>query len=305
MRSLYGGAPAGRVSKDALRSRSTNDMAPTIRAGLLGQSRIEGGSLPAPDGRGVRSGESIIRRPCTLTRSGPKCGSRRSCWPVRGAIDAPRRRSRFSVTSTSSTSATTMAPFSAVVAALDDHRVAVEDAGIDHRCRRRLRARSGRRGRSGCRAPQPWCSGRAAPRSGCRRRSGRTAADRPRRCPGRPARRAAPRRNRRGSRSAKTAALGAAPPHRRAALSSGNFTTSSARARCASRRIKPRSSSPLISRWMPDLDRRFSASFISSNDGATPVAASRWLMNISSSCCFFVSIAISPARILLRARNKP
>ena len=58
--------------------------------------------------------------------------------------------------------------------------------------------------------------------------------------------------------------------------------------------MKPRSSSPLIRRWMPDFERRLSASFISSKDGAIPVAASRWLMNISSSCCFFVSMRRSP-----------
>jgi membrane-bound ClpP family serine protease len=59
------------------------------------------------------------------------------------------------------------------------------------------------------------------------------------------------------------------------ALSPGNLTTSSARARCGSRRMKPRSSSPLIRRWIPDFERSRSASFISSKDGATPVAASR------------------------------
>src|SRR5260370_16487993 len=44
---------------------------------------------------------------------------------------------------------------------------------------------------------------------------------------------------------------------------------------------------------MPDLERSVSASFISSKDGAIPVAASRWLMNVNSSCCFLVSMAIS------------
>ncbi len=34
--------------------------------------------------------------------------------------------------------------------------------------------------------------------------------------------------------------------------------------------MKPRSSRPVISRWMPDLERKPSASFISSNDGDTP-----------------------------------
>jgi hypothetical protein len=47
---------------------------------------------------------------------------------------------------------------------------------------------------------------------------------------------------------------------------------------------------------MPDFERKLRASFISSNDGATPVALSRWLMYISSSCCFFVSMANPPAQ---------
>jgi hypothetical protein len=34
--------------------------------------------------------------------------------------------------------------------------------------------------------------------------------------------------------------------------------------------MKPRSSSAVIRRWMPDFDRRSSASFISSKDGGTP-----------------------------------
>ena len=34
--------------------------------------------------------------------------------------------------------------------------------------------------------------------------------------------------------------------------------------------MKPRSSSAVISRWMPDFERRSSASFISSNEGGTP-----------------------------------
>ena len=34
--------------------------------------------------------------------------------------------------------------------------------------------------------------------------------------------------------------------------------------------MKPRSSSALISRWMPDFERRSSASFISSKEGGTP-----------------------------------
>src|SRR5690242_9596812 len=74
------------------------------------------------------------------------------------------------------------------------------------------------------------------------------------------------------------------------AVSSGRRTTSRARARCGRRRMKPRSSSPLIRRWMPDLDLRPKASFISSKEGETPPSESRRLMKTSSSYCFRVSI---------------
>ncbi len=53
---------------------------------------------------------------------------------------------------------------------------------------------------------------------------------------------------------------------------SGRRSTSIARARLARRRMKPRSSSARISRWMPDFERRSSASFISSKEGGTPSA---------------------------------
>ena len=79
-------------------------------------------------------------------------------------------------------------------------------------------------------------------------------------------------------------------------VDSGSRTTSMARARLGRRRMKPRSSSALISRWMPDLERRSSASFISSKDGGTPASLSRSLMNIRSSCCLRVSIGKSPDR---------
>jgi ATP-dependent RNA helicase DDX1 len=54
-----------------------------------------------------------------------------------------------------------------------------------------------------------------------------------------------------------------------------NFTTSSALALWARRRRKPRSSSAVISRWIPDLDARSRASFISSKEGETPVSLMR------------------------------
>mgnify|MGYP006932270048 CR=1 FL=1 len=76
-------------------------------------------------------------------------------------------------------------------------------------------------------------------------------------------------------------------------IASGRRTTSSARARLGRRRMKPRSSSALINRWMPDLDRRSSASFISSNEGGTPASFSRSWMNMRSSYCFRVSIWFS------------
>jgi len=75
-----------------------------------------------------------------------------------------------------------------------------------------------------------------------------------------------------------------------AAEFSGNFITSRARARCGRRRIKPRSSNPVIKRWMPDLDFKPSASFISSNEGDTPPFFNDSSMNIRSSYCLRVSI---------------
>ena len=48
---------------------------------------------------------------------------------------------------------------------------------------------------------------------------------------------------------------------------SGSRTISMARARWGRRRMKPRSSSAVISRWMPDFDLRSRASFISSKEG--------------------------------------
>ncbi len=75
---------------------------------------------------------------------------------------------------------------------------------------------------------------------------------------------------------------------------SGSLTISMARARCASRRMKPRSSSAVISRWMPDFERRSSASFISSNEGGTPSRRIRLLMKSSNSSCFLVSMASQP-----------
>ena len=74
---------------------------------------------------------------------------------------------------------------------------------------------------------------------------------------------------------------------------SGRRTISIARARCARRRIKPRSSSAVISRWMPDLERKSSASFISSNEGGTPSFFKRSLINVSRSSCLRVSISDS------------
>ena len=59
---------------------------------------------------------------------------------------------------------------------------------------------------------------------------------------------------------------------------SGIRRISSARARLGSRRMKPRSSSAEMSRWTPDLDLSASASFISSNEGETPLSARRaWM----------------------------
>src|SRR6201992_144878 len=67
-----------------------------------------------------------------------------------------------------------------------------------------------------------------------------------------------------------------------------------ARARLGKRRMKPRSSSAVMRRWMPDFERKSSASFISSKEGGTPDSFRRSLMNRSSSYCLRVSISTNP-----------
>ena len=87
--------------------------------------------------------------------------------------------------------------------------------------------------------------------------------------------------------------LGEKPRERDAApcgIESGSLTISMARARCGSLRTNPRSSRAVISRWMPDLDLRSKASFISSKEGGTPNSFNRSWMNMRSSFCFEVSI---------------
>ena len=79
-----------------------------------------------------------------------------------------------------------------------------------------------------------------------------------------------------------------------AAASSGSLMTSMARARLGRRRMKPRSSSAVMRRWMPDFERRSSASFISSKEGGTPASFSRSLMKRRSSYCLRVSISSIP-----------
>src|SRR6266403_818959 len=78
------------------------------------------------------------------------------------------------------------------------------------------------------------------------------------------------------------------------AESSGSLITSIARARLGRRRIKPRSSSAVMRRWIPDFERRSSASFISSKEGGTPDSLRRSLMNRRSSYCLRVSISTIP-----------
>src|SRR5256886_10775725 len=76
--------------------------------------------------------------------------------------------------------------------------------------------------------------------------------------------------------------------------SSGSLITSIARARLGRRRMKPRSSSAVMRRWIPDFERRSSASFISSKEGGTPDSFRRSLMNRRSSYCLRVSISTNP-----------
>jgi hypothetical protein len=85
---------------------------------------------------------------------------------------------------------------------------------------------------------------------------------------------------------------------------SGKRRTSNARARFGKRRIKPRSSKAKISRWIPDLERRSNASFISSNEGGTPDSLRRSWIKRSKSLCFFVSIQKPPNPHNQRLRYK-
>src|SRR5665647_2372474 len=85
--------------------------------------------------------------------------------------------------------------------------------------------------------------------------------------------------------------------------SSGSLITSMARARLGRRRMKPRSSSAVMRRWMPDFERRSSASFISSKEGGTPHSFRRSLMNRRSSYCLRVSISSVPQFAVFKTRR--
>src|SRR5260221_11024061 len=90
-----------------------------------------------------------------------------------------------------------------------------------------------------------------------------------------------------------------------AAESSGNLITSIARARLGRRRMKPRSSSAVIRRWLQDFERRSSPSFISSKEGGTPDSFRRSLMNRRSSYCLRVSISSVPQFAVFKSRYVP
>src|SRR5271155_1659764 len=62
--------------------------------------------------------------------------------------------------------------------------------------------------------------------------------------------------------------------------------------------MKPRSSRAVMRRWMPDFERRSSASFISSKEGGTPDSFRRSLMNRKSSYCLRVSISSIPPGLI-------
>src|SRR6185437_10619578 len=85
--------------------------------------------------------------------------------------------------------------------------------------------------------------------------------------------------------------------------SSGSLITSMARARLGRRRMKPRSSSAVMRRWIPDFERKSSASFISSKEGGTPASFSRSLMKRRSSYCLRVSIATNPQLDVVRFQD--
>ena len=133
--------------------------------------------------RGRGSGGGRLSRLSTAGTARPACpgcarASAAGCAPRRtvlagsSAIEAPRRRKRLSVASSSSISATTMSPVSAASVLLDQHRVAVEDAGLDHR----IAAHLEREMLAGAEHVGRHVDGVAAwsgsPRSACRRRCG-------------------------------------------------------------------------------------------------------------------------------------
>src|SRR5438105_2327813 len=62
----------------------------------------------------------------------------------------------------------------------------------------------------------------------------------------------------------------------------------------ASTMESPRTSSAVMRRWIPDFERRSSASFISSKEGGTPDSFRRSLINRRSSYCLRVSISTNP-----------
>src|SRR3546814_5004911 len=72
------------------------------------------GSSPTSAGSQLYRRSSPTSRPCTRTRSGPKLRVSTDGLAGSSATELARRRRRFRVTSLSSTSATTMAPFSAL-----------------------------------------------------------------------------------------------------------------------------------------------------------------------------------------------
>src|SRR6266481_5231435 len=119
-----------RYEQRALRHQTLHRFLPALRLPIAGVFDVIRSSAPPPRGakdygimlrysRGFIDSDQkrrirATRRPCTLTRSGPKMRVSYDLLAGSSAIEAPRRRNRFRVTSSLSISATTTAPLSAV-----------------------------------------------------------------------------------------------------------------------------------------------------------------------------------------------
>src|SRR5216683_5135431 len=215
----------------------------------------------------------------------------RTSWELlagSSAIDAPRRRKRLRVASSSSISATTMSPVSApsifLITAMSPSRMPASIIESPRTSRAKCSPADSRSGGILMTLLLFWIASIGVP-AAMRPITGTaigrvlsSSADGARTRPRLP-----------------SMTLGTKPRERPLTTpwltDSGSLITSMARARFGRRRMKPRSSSAVIRRWMPDLERRSSASFISSKEGGTPASFNRSWMKRSSSYCLRVSMS--------------